>query len=276
METLDASCLKIIKKRARNSHKGHYGRVLLIGGNEQYGGAIIMSAESCVKAGAGLVTVATHVHNHSALHARLPEAMVIDWTCQTLLKNLLKQSDVLIIGPGLGLNSFSLSLLAFVLKNQQKHQWLVIDGSALTLFAQEKLTLPFPTQTVLTPHQMEWQRVSQIEIAQQTVANNQAKQAALQAIVVLKSHQTTIYAGEIGTYLNPLGNPAMATGGTGDTLCGIIGSFLAQFSKEVTSVLAAVYLHSLIGDALAKENYVVLPTEISAALPLWMKKFEMG
>lgn len=274
METLDTSCLNIIKKRARDSHKGHYGRVLLIGGNEQYGGAIMMSAESCIKAGAGLVTVATHIHNHSALHARLPEAMVIDWHHSTLLKNVFEQAEVIVIGPGLGLDSFSGSLLADVLQNQKSHQWLIIDGSALTIFAQAKLSLPFPQQTVLTPHQMEWQRVSQIEIAQQTVANNQTKQAELQAIVVLKSHQTTIYAGEKGTYLNPLGNPAMATGGTGDTLCGIIASFLAQFSKDVPSILAAVYLHSLIGDALAKENYVILPTKISAALPFWMKRFE--
>lgn len=274
METLNTSCLNIIKKRACDSHKGHYGHVLLIGGNEQYGGAIMMSAESCVKAGAGLVTVATHIHNHSALHARLPEAMVIDWQHSTLLKDVFEQAEVIVIGPGLGLGSFSLSLLTDVLQNQKSHQWLIIDGSALTIFAQAKLRLPFPHQTVLTPHQMEWQRVSQIEIAQQTIEKNQVKQAQLNTIIVLKSHQTMIYAGDQGTYLNPLGNPAMATGGTGDTLCGIIASFLAQFSKDISSILAAVYLHSLIGDALAKENYVVLPTKISAALPFWMKKFE--
>lgn len=274
MKKLDAACLKIIKKRTRDSHKGHYGRVLLIGGNEQYGGAIMMSAESCLKAGAGLVTVATHANNYSALHARLPEAMVIDWKNQTLLKSVFDQTEVIVIGPGLGLDTFSLSLLTFVLQNQKNQQWLVIDGSALTLFAQEKLQLPYPQQTVLTPHQREWQRVSQIAIAQQTLKNNQAKQAQLDTIVVLKSHQTTIYAGEKGTYFNPLGNPAMATGGTGDTLCGIIASFLAQFPKDVTSVLAAVYLHSFIGDELAKDNYVVLPTKISEALPYWMKRFQ--
>ncbi|MBM9834275.1 carbohydrate kinase, partial [Enterococcus faecalis] len=73
---------------------------------------------------------------------------------------------------------------------------------------------------------------------------------------------------------NPLGTPAMATGGMGDTLAGMITSFLAQFEKTEETIQAAVYLHSLIGEALAKEHYVVLPTQISAALPQWMKKHQ--
>ena len=70
---------KVIKKRASDSYKGKYGRVLLIGGSDNYGGAIIMSTEGAINAGAGLVATATHPMNLSALHARLPEAMFIDW-----------------------------------------------------------------------------------------------------------------------------------------------------------------------------------------------------
>ncbi|MDN6185058.1 MAG: carbohydrate kinase, partial [Lactococcus lactis] len=98
-------------------------------------------------------------------------------------------------------------------------------------------------------------------------------QQELQATIVLKSHQTEIYNAR-NAFQNPLGNPGMATGGTGDTLAGIIAGFLAQFPHSVETINAAVYLHSYIADQLAHDNYVVLPTKISQALPYWMKKFE--
>ena len=92
------------------------------------------------------------------------------------------------------------------------------------------------------------------------------------AAVVLKSHETKIY-GHQHFYTNPLGSAAMATGGMGDTLAGMITGFLAQFPQNDQTIAAAVYLHSFIGDQLAREQYVVLPTQISEALPKWMNYF---
>lgn len=149
----------------------------------------------------------------------------------------------------------------------------MIDGSAITLFSDYSLSLKFPDQTVFTPHLAEWERLSGLKFVDQTDENNRAKQALLGAKIVLKSHRTTIYDEAIAYYQNPLGNPGMATGGTGDTLAGMITGFLAQFEKNTDTIAAAVYLHSLIGDTLAKDNYVVLPTLISEALPRYMKKF---
>lgn len=263
---------EVIKKRAADSHKGTYGRALLLGGNRQYGGAIIMSAESCLQAGAGLVTVVTDEKNHSALHARLPEAMVLNFREISLQKDLLAKTDVILIGPGLGLEYESLTLLSEILSKQKENQWLVIDGSAITLFANHTLALNYPEHTVFTPHQMEWQRLSGLPIAQQDDANNQIKQQALQATIVLKSHRTTIYDGK-EIYRNTAGNPAMATGGTGDTLAGMIAGFLAQFEKNTETIVAAVYLHSKIADDLAEDHYVVLPTNISRELPKYMQKY---
>ncbi len=148
----------------------------------------------------------------------------------------------------------------------------MIDGSAINLAAKYPLIIPFPEQVVFTPHQMEWQRLSGLAIADQTEENNQQAQQKLGSLVVLKSHRTQIYGSSIAQ--NPLGTPAMATGGMGDTLAGMITSFLAQFEKTEETIHAAVYLHSLIGEALAEEHYVVLPTQISAALPQWMKKHQ--
>ncbi|MBO0410512.1 NAD(P)H-hydrate dehydratase [Enterococcus hulanensis] len=264
---------KVITKRPEISHKGTFGRVVLIGGNQQYGGAIIMSAEACIKSGAGLTTVVTAEKNHSALHARLPEAMVLAFWETTMIYQVLEKADVVLIGPGLGLDKTALTLLKGVLKSQKEQQWLVIDGSAISLFSEYNLTLKHPEQTVFTPHQAEWERLSGLSFIQQTDENNRAKQALLGAKIVLKSHRTTIYDEAIAYYQNPLGNPGMATGGTGDTLAGMITGFLAQFEKNIDTIGAAVYLHSLIGDELAKDHYVVLPTSISEALPRYMKKY---
>lgn len=271
MKKLTPECLSIITPRPQISHKGTFGRVVLIGGNQQYGGAIMMAAEACVRSGAGLVTVITDPVNHVALHARLPEVMVVNWYDLTSVQEIFETADVCLIGPGLGLEAHGQTLLSFVLNHQQAEQQLIIDGSGITLFAASSFTLPFSSQTIFTPHQMEWQRLSGLAIAQQSEEANKHAQHQLQATVVLKSHRTEIYS--CGpTVQNPLGNPAMATGGMGDTLAGMIAGFLAQFSDK-GAIQAAVYLHSYIGDLLAKERYVVLPTEISAALPYWMKKF---
>lgn len=263
---------KVITRRPENSHKGTFGRAALIGGNNQYGGAIIMSAEACVNAGAGLTTVVTSEKNHAPLHARLPEAMVIDYSDTELLVDLLKSMDVILIGPGLGLSVTVLSILKRILQVQLEHQWLIIDGSAITLFASHRLPLKYPEKVVFTPHQKEWQRLSGLEIDQQTTENNQEKQKELQAMIVLKSHRTEIYDGH-QIWHNTAGDAAMATGGTGDTLAGMIAGFIAQFGGSSETIAAAVYLHSKIGDDLAEEHYVVLPTTISQEISRYMKKY---
>lgn len=273
MKKLTEECLSIITLRPKKSHKGTFGRVVLIGGNKQYGGAIIMAAEACVRSGAGLVTVVTDEANHMALHARIPEVMVVDWTSKQLIHSVLETATICLIGPGLGLETEQRNLLSFILSQQKNHQWFIIDGSAITLLSESNFTLNYPKQTVFTPHQMEWQRLSGLTIEEQSTQKNQEIQKALQSVIVLKSHQTEIYSQEDLVW-NPLGNPAMATGGTGDTLAGIIAGFLTQFPKRIETIHAAVYLHSYIGDQLAKDRYVVLPTEISAALPYWMRHFQ--
>lgn len=263
----------VIKTRSKNSHKGTFGRSVLIGGNNMYGGAIIMSAEACVKAGSGLVSVMTATENHTALHARLPEAMILDWTFTQECNDLLDTADVILIGPGLGLDTHSQQILNNVLQKQKSSQWLVIDGSAITLFSQKHYSLNYPKQVIFTPHQMEWERLSGLKITDQTIVNNQDVQIQLGATIVLKSHRTEIYT-NASQYRNPLGTPAMATGGMGDTLAGMITGFLAQFQEKEVALCAAVYLHSLIGEELGKEKYVVLPTDISKNLPYYMKRFE--
>lgn len=268
---------KVIVKRKSDTYKGNYGRILLIGGSENYGGAIIMATTAAVNSGAGLTAVATHPLNLTALHARLPEAMFIDWR-DTKLAELIKKMDVIVCGPGLGISELVKQIMVILRRCSSEKQTVVLDASALDLISQDKSYLPVNAgHLILTPHQMEWQRVSQIRIPFQTDgANIEALNQLIpdsNAMLVLKSNHTHIYDGTGQIFVNPIGNPGMATGGMGDTLAGIIGGFVAQFGPSVDTVLAAVYIHSLAGDLINKDNYVVRPTEISKVLPKLMKKY---
>lgn len=272
MQELDEKILRqVIKPRPQESFKGTFGKVLLVGGNHQYGGAIIMAATAAVYAGAGLVTVACDPLNVTALHTQLPEAMVIDFHDQAALTNLVAQVDTVVIGPGLGTEAASLAVLQTVFAQTKAAQTVVIDGSAITLLAEHRLPLP-AGQLIFTPHQMEWQRLSGLAIADQTPTANQAAQAKLGGMVLVKKHHTEIYT-STGSWRLPIGSAAQAVGGMGDTLAGMIGGFCAQFRTDVSqAALAATYAHSAIADQLAENQYVVLPHQISHALPAFMKK----
>lgn len=270
---------KIIKQRPENTHKGNFGRVLLIGGSMQFGGAIIMAAQGAVEAGAGLVSVATHSVNLTALHARLPEAMFIDWRDPQLLK-MIRLVDVVAIGPGLGTDRFAQELLKKVVVSCTSQQTIVLDASALDLLGKNKDFWPHTAGlVVLTPHQMEWQRVSGLQINFQTDAANQTALHELAgqqpAVLVLKSHQTHIYDGQ-DVWINTAGNPGMATGGTGDTLTGVVSAFIGQFGSNLSSVLAAVFTHSYAGDQVFHDHYVVRPTDLAKELPVVMKKLSQA
>lgn len=270
MKKLTQDILKqVIKKRPLQSHKGDFGRVLIIGGAENYGGAVIMNALAAVNSGAGLVTVATEPNHFTALHTRLPEAMVVNFNQD--LTDLIRLSDVVLIGSGLGER---LDILQTTLEKVSAHQFLIIDGSALTLLAKHELDLP-EARIILTPHQMEWQRLSQLDISQQTVENNLAalEKFPSQPILVLKKFHTQIYTQD-DIFELTIGGPYQATGGTGDTLAGMIAGFVGQFHDTLeNAVLAAVYAHSAIADELAQAQYVVLPTQISAEIPRLMHRY---
>lgn len=277
MKIVSESLLKkVIVNRPPESHKGDYGRLLLIGGTYPYGGAIIMAALAAVGSGAGLVTVATERENISALHAHLPEAMAFDLREQERLMEQIRKASVILIGPGLAETPLEKSVLQLVLNLVDKRQILIMDGGALSLFA--KQALPFPSsQIIFTPHQKEWESLSGLPIESQDETSSQkvVDQFSEGTIVVQKGNRTRVFqSGVKDFYQLQVGGPYQATGGMGDTLAGMIAGFAGQFQQAslFERVTAATYLHSAIADELAEEAYVVLPTEISRAIPRWMKK----
>ena len=263
----------VIKPRPEHSFKGTFGKVTLVGGNRNFGGAIIMAATAAVCAGAGLVTVCTDQSNSGALHSQLPEAMFADFTNDDQVASLVAAATTVVVGPGLGDDDQSLHILKNVFAHISSEQNVVIDGSAITLMAREHLTAP-QGNVIYTPHEMEWQRLSGIKIADQTPERNRAARDQLNATVVLKKHHTEIYAAD-QTYQLTIGTPAQAVGGMGDTLAGMVGGSVAEFHQNpLKAVLAAVYAHSAIAENIAKNQYIVLPHQISRALPVFMKKME--
>lgn len=251
MKVIDQALLeKVIIERSRHSHKGDYGRLLLLGGTYPYGGAIIMSAIAAVKSGAGLVTVGTDKENIPALYSHLPEAMAFSLQDQQLLKEQLVKAEVVLLGPGLREDAFGEELVKRVFDSLRKDQILIADGGALGILANGQL--PFPSsQLILTPHQKEWERLSGIVLDHQ---NKETTARALSTfpqgtILVEKGPATRIWkAGQPEYYQLEVGGPYQATGGMGDTLAGMIAGFAGQFHQVslYQRVVTATHLHSAI------------------------------
>lgn len=261
-----------IPTRDEETYKNELGHVLCIGGSANMGGAIILSASAALHAGAGLVTVASAPENHTALLARIPEAMFIDFSEMKSLVGMIRKVDVIVLGPGLGLTDIAEQIFKTVLDTVTESQWLILDGDALTLLSESNQTLP-TQQTVLTPHLGEWERLTDIKAPADDLNINKKQQARLNTYVILKKPQTEVYFGE-EVWQNTAGNPSMATGGMGDALTGILASFLGQFDDKEQAILSAVYIHSVVADYLARTHYVTLPSKIIEELPTFIKKLK--
>ena len=276
MKVIDQALLeKVIIERSRTSHKGNYGRLLLLGGTYPYGGAIIMSAIAAVKSGAGLVTVGTDRENIPALHSHLPEAMAFSLQDQQLLKEQLARAEVVLLGPGLRDDTFGEELVKQVFASLKQNQILIVDGGALTILARTSLSFP-SSQLILTPHQKEWEKLSGITIEKQKEDTTASALTSFPkgTILVEKGPATRVWqAGQSDYYQLQVGGPYQATGGMGDTLAGMIAGFAGQFQQAslYERVAVATHLHSAIAQELAQEHYVILPTEISNYLPEAMK-----
>mgnify|MGYP000910800099 FL=1 len=267
---------KVIVERPRHSHKGDYGRLLLLGGTYPYGGAIIMSAIAAVKSGAGLVTVGTDKENIPALHSHLPEVMAFSIKDTALLKEQIEKAEVVLLGPGLREDAFGEELVKRVFDKLRNDQILIVDGGALGILAKSQLLFP-SSQVILTPHQKEWERLSGTALEHQNTETTARALASFPQgmILVEKGPATRIWqAGQSDCYQLQVGGPYQATGGMGDTLAGMIAGFAGQFHQAslYERVVVATHLHSAIAQELAQEHYVVLPSQISCEIPKTMKK----
>ena len=258
--------------RNKDTYKNKMGRILCVGGNHEKGGAIIMSGLAALYSGAGLVTVATDQVNRTSLHTHAPEIIFIDMYESDNLIEAVKEKDVIVIGPGLGLTEKRREVLKTVLQYASGEQYLIIDADAITLLAEGKVKRETNGHCIFTPHLGEWQRLIGLNKNKLTVERNQQAQKDLQSIVVLKGSPTQVYV-DSDVFENTTGNPSQATGGMGDTLTGILAGFIGQIPNVKKAILSAVFIHSYIADQLAETHYVTLPTQVIRELPKVMRNF---
>lgn len=275
MEKIDKSILnQVITPRNPESYKGNYGKILIIAGSTQFGGAALLCSSAAIHSGAGLVTVATTPEKFSAINTKIPEAMTIDYHDKKAVLTAILNNSVIAIGPGLGTSTIAKGLVKAVLSNTKTDQTVILDASALTIIAEDKIPIQTTAHVIMTPHQGEWQRLSHLPIPEQTELNNfnSIQDLNPDAVLTLKKHHSEIYYQDLAFQMNA-GNAGMATGGMGDTLTGIIAGFIGQFGYSLATIQAALLIHSTIGDKLNEKHYVVLPSTIIEKLPKFMSKY---
>lgn len=263
----------LIPIRKSNSHKGSYGRVLIIASSHRYVGAGYISAYACMKSGSGLVTLAVESEIFSILSQKLNEAMVLDIDkYKSDFENLVKISNCIAIGPGMMKRRYTLDMIKFCLENASCP--IVLDADALNILSENMDILANnDKKIVLTPHEGEFARLINADIAyikenKKNLSMEFAKKYGV--ILILKGPETIITDGE-DVYISNIGVPEMATGGMGDCLTGILASFTGQGLKLIDACNLAVYLHSYTANLLSKNMYSILATDISDKLPFVIK-----
>ncbi|WP_212625923.1 NAD(P)H-hydrate dehydratase [Pseudomonas sp. PP3] len=242
---LSASNLPGLATRTPASHKGRFGHVLLIGGDRGFGGAILLSAQSALRTGAGMVSVATRSEHVPAALTRIPEAMVLGTSSANQLMGLLQKVSVLVVGPGLGQAAWGRSLLSAAANAPLPQVW---DADALNLLAEERVVLP--KDCVITPHPGEAARLLGISTAQVQADRPGAAHALSKkytAVVVLKGAGSLIAGPDGRLAVCHQGHPAMAAAGLGDVLAGLVGALQAQGMAAFDAACLAVWLHANAG-----------------------------
>lgn len=247
----DAALLRseVLPVRGRSAHKGDNGHVLVVGGERGMAGAIRLCGEAALRAGAGLVSVATRESHVPALNAGRPELMAHGVDGPQALQPLIEKADVLCVGPGLGQGAWGHALWLTALDSDRP---LVLDADGLNLLAREPRR--FERATVLTPHPGEAARLLGVTVAAvQADRFSAARELARQhgAVVVLKGAGSLVAHPDGRVGVCPWGNPGMAVGGMGDLLTGVIGALLAQGATAWQSASMGVALHARAGDAAA-------------------------
>lgn len=273
-----------IPRRAPASHKGDYGHVLIIGASPGMTGAACLAADAALRSGAGLVTVAIGERSWPIVATKLTEAMTRplpeaedgaprDDAVAALLAGPTR-FDVLLLGPGIGRGIGAGRVVHCVVREARIP--LVADADALWSLAEDPdLLAALPRDAILTPHPGEFARLlgistAQVQADRQALASEFARRHA--AIIVLKGRGTVV-ADSARAWVNPTGNPGMATGGSGDVLAGIIASLRGQGWDAYEAARLGVYLHGLAGDLAARDlgEAALIASDLIRYLPAAMR-----
>lgn len=257
----DSPALPRLQSRPADSHKGDYGRALLVGGSRGMCGAIALAATAALRSGAGLVTVATFDHCADLVAALQPCYMTLPLRTDAhhrLAATAREQIetapvDCLACGPGLGRTSDVVELVTWMYRDLP--QPMVVDADGISALASAAVDLAAHAgPRILTPHPGEFRRlIHEPELAIPACRDRAQQMAAeCRVVVLVKGHRTLVTDGQ-RHFHNPTGNPGMATGGAGDVLTGVITALICQQLPPFEAAQLGTYLHGLAGDLAAAE-----------------------
>ncbi|MEM9547650.1 MAG: NAD(P)H-hydrate dehydratase [Bacteroidota bacterium] len=253
---LDESIRTSISPREKYSHKGTYGHALIIAGARGKMGAAVLCGSSCLRSGAGLLTMHVPLCGLDIVQTTLPEAM-----CSLDLHNFHFSSHLVLdsfkcigVGPGIGTSKETKEALMHLLNTTNIP--MVMDADALNILSSDQSLLTLlPQEAVLTPHPKEFERlVGTWTNSLERLEKQKHFSMQHQCIIVLKDADTVITDPEGNAYFNTTGNPGMATGGSGDVLTGIITGLIAQEYTPLEAALIGVYFHGLSGDVAVRQK----------------------
>lgn len=249
---------QLLTPRVADSHKGDYGRVLVVAASKGKTGAAHLAALGALRTGAGLVTIAAPAGCQAVLAAMAPEYMTealdeapngLDPAGVDRVIDLAR--DVIAVGPGLGTRPGTSAFVRDLVDRATCP--LVVDADGLNAFVgdPDRLMGREGRDVIITPHPGEMARlvgmtIDEVQASRLEVARNFA--AAHRLYVVLKGHRTLVATPDERVFINPTGNPGMATGGTGDVLTGVIAALLAQLLDADAACRLGVYVHGMAGD----------------------------
>ena len=271
--------LKVLPDRKPDSHKGDYGRVLLLCGSVGYTGAAALAAMGALRSGAGLVFLGVPESIYAIEAVKLTEAIVFPLpeekgklsrnAIPEILERLVKM-DAVLIGPGLGQSEDTFLITKAVLEEAVCP--VILDADGINVLAGHMDILRdrhYPT--ILTPHAGEFGRIYG-QILPDRVSCGAAFARENGCVLLLKGHETVITDGA-ESYVNYTGNPGMAVGGSGDVLAGIITALVGQGMDPLKAAACGAWLHGASGDICAKEigQYGMLPSDMLEVLPRLLK-----
>jgi NAD(P)H-hydrate epimerase len=277
-----------LQKRKKDSHKGTYGHLFVLAGSLGKTGAAVMAAKAALRMGAGLVTVGTPQSCLPVIARSMMELMTealpetpqktISEAALPLVLDLLKGKDAVLIGPGISAHPSTAKLVVSLLPKIKVPA--VIDADGLNILAENPDALKsFSCPAVLTPHPGEFARLirrSNKDVLDGRLALAAEFAAKYKVFLVLKGYRTLVATPQGKIFINPTGNPGMATGGSGDVLSGMIASLIIQEKNILDATAAAVYLHGLSGDIGAKKigERPLIAGDLIRYLPQALKEME--
>lgn len=243
-----------VEARSKESHKGDYGRALLVAGSQGMAGASVLAARAAMRSGVGLLTVHIPKCNNIILQCSVPEAMTHLDSSDTHFTNApdCTRFNAVGVGPGLGRDAATAKALLSLIKSCQSP--MVLDADALNIISEHPEWLHYvPSGSVITPHQGEFNRLAG-ECRDREEAISKARSIAQKygICIVLKGAPTIVISPVGECHNNETGNPGMATAGSGDVLTGILLALLARITDSLFAARLAVYVHGLAGDIAAE------------------------